>query len=277
MKILVTGAGGFIGSGLVEKLVEYNDFQVLAVYSKKVINKNISKSKNYNVDIFDVNNPFEYFERPDIVVHCAWKDGFNHNSDEHLLNLNNHYRFLMNFINKSKKIIILGSMHEVGYYEGCITKDVSCNPLSLYGISKNALRQAIFLNVNKTETIINWLRGFYIVKDEDAGSSIFSKLIKAEKDGKSSFPFNSGKNKYDFIDYYDFIEQIITVIKKSDKSDVINCCSGHSETLASRVERFIKDNNLKIHLDYGAFPDRPYDSPEIYGDNSEIKRLLKNE
>lgn len=32
--------------------------------------------------------------------------------------------------------------------------------------------------------------------------------------------------------------------------------------------------NYKIRLDYGAFPDRPYDSPGTWGDPAKINRIL---
>lgn len=47
-------------------------------------------------------------------------------------------------------------------------------------------------------------------------------------------------------------------------------------TLAERVERYIKENDLNIKLDYGAFPDRPYDSPGVWGDASKINKIMKN-
>lgn len=45
-------------------------------------------------------------------------------------------------------------------------------------------------------------------------------------------------------------------------------------TLAERVENFIKDHKLKIRLNYGVFPDRPYDSPIIFGDDKKIKQIM---
>ncbi len=44
--------------------------------------------------------------------------------------------------------------------------------------------------------------------------------------------------------------------------------------LADRVEQFIMDNNLSIKLDYGKFPDRPYDSSCKYGDATKINDIL---
>ena len=55
---------------------------------------------------------------------------------------------------------------------------------------------------------------------------------------------------------------------------VINCCTGAPESLADRVEGFIRENGLSIALDYGAFPDRPYDSPGVWGDATEIRAVL---
>jgi len=36
----------------------------------------------------------------------------------------------------------------------------------------------------------------------------------------------------------------------------------------------IKENNLDIKLEYGAFPDRPYDSPGVWGDATKIQKIL---
>ena len=57
---------------------------------------------------------------------------------------------------------------------------------------------------------------------------------------------------------------------------IINCCTGKPMSLAERVEQFIKEHNLDINLEYGAFPDRPYDSPCEYGDPVKIKTILRN-
>lgn len=71
-------------------------------------------------------------------------------------------------------------------------------------------------------------------------------------------------------------EQISKAVTQTEVTGIINCCSGNPITLAERVENFIKEHNLKIRLNYGAFPDRPYDSPIIYGDNSKILKILAN-
>ena len=44
--------------------------------------------------------------------------------------------------------------------------------------------------------------------------------------------------------------------------------------LADRVEKFIEDNGYSISLAYGTFPDRPYDSKAVWGDNTKIDKIL---
>ena len=53
---------------------------------------------------------------------------------------------------------------------------------------------------------------------------------------------------------------------------IINICSGKPEKLADRVERFIKENGYRIKLQYGAFPDRPYDSKAIWGNDTKNQK-----
>ena len=42
-----------------------------------------------------------------------------------------------------------------------------------------------------------------------------------------------------------------------------------------RAQSYIKENNMSIRLKYGAFPDRPYDSPKVWGDNKIISEIMR--
>lgn len=49
---------------------------------------------------------------------------------------------------------------------------------------------------------------------------------------------------------------------------------GKPETLANKVEEFIFEHGFKIKPEYGAFPDRPYDSPGVWGDAQKINEIM---
>ena len=110
--------------------------------------------------------------------------------------------------------------------------------------------------------------------DEAHGSSIFAKITQAEQDGKKTFPFTSGKNLYDFIDVDELANMIVAASVQDEINGIINVCTGKPMSLAERVEQFLKDKNYKIRLNYGAFPDRPYDSPGTWGDPAKINKIL---
>ena len=274
MKVLVTGANGYLGQGIVKALLDMGAEVVAADFKTDNVD---SRAKRMPGDLFSYEDPYEHYEEPDVLLHLAWRDGFVHYSDAHIEDLPKHFKLLKQFSASGvKKIAVMGSMHEIGFYEGCIDENTPCNPVTPYGISKNALRELTKLLCEKEGKTFQWLRGYYIVGTSIYGSSIFSKIVHAVNEGKKEFPFTMGQNKFDFLDYDDFCKQVAATVMQDEVNGIINICSGRPEKLADRVERFIKENGFDIKLKYGAFPDRPYDSKEVWGDGTKIQKILDN-
>lgn len=272
MKVVVTGASGYIGRHVVDALIKMHH-EVIAV---DMINKGINTDATFlSLDIFS-DDIYNKLGRPDACIHMAWKDGFNHASDAHMGMLSKHYAFIKNMIDGGVKYLsVMGTMHEIGYYEGCVDENTPTNPLSMYGIAKNALREASLLLADKSDTALMWLRAYYILGDDSNNNSIFTKITQMEHEGKASFPFVSGKNKYDFIHVDELAKQIATASTQSEITGIINCCSGKPVPLADKVNEFIEKNHYSIRPDYGKFPERPYDSPAIWGDNTKINLIME--
>lgn len=57
----------------------------------------------------------------------------------------------------------------------------------MYGIAKNALREASEWLAAQNKATLQWLRGYYIVGNSQYGSSIFSKITAAANEGKTEF------------------------------------------------------------------------------------------
>ncbi len=274
-RILVTGAGGYIGRHVVSALLERGHDVLTVEFGGVSIDP---RAHVVDVDIFSGDKDiYTAAGKPDCLVHMAWKDGFVHNSPAHLEYLSKHYEFIENMLAGGlPQCVTMGTMHEIGYWEGPITEDTPTKPLSLYGIAKNALRQGFFLLGEKyPNAVMQWLRAYYIYGDDRHNKSIFAKILNAADDGKRTFPFTSGKNLYDFISVDELARQIAACASQQEVRGIINCCTGKPVSLADQVEAFIRDNKLDIKLEYGAFPDRKYDSPGVWGDPEKINRIME--
>lgn len=272
MKVLVTGANGYLGKGIVQHLAGAGAEVIAADIAVDPASDGVTVKE---CDLFEIEDPYHFFGEPDVLLHLAWRDGFQHNADSHIADLPKHHAFLKKMFESGvKRVAVMGSMHEVGFFEGSIKEDTPCNPMNLYGIGKNALREIVEFLSDSYKVPFQWLRGFYIVSNAVNGSSIFSKIAAADQKGQKTFPFTMGQNQYDFLDYEEFCSQVSAVVLQEKIDGIINICSGRPEKLADRVEKYIADNGFSIRLEYGAYPDRPYDSKAIWGDDTKIRQIM---
>ncbi|HJC54328.1 MAG TPA: NAD(P)-dependent oxidoreductase [Candidatus Gemmiger stercoravium] len=274
-KILVTGAAGYIGRHVVKTALDMGYPVIASDFAFKGVDE---RAEFCDVPLFSGDkNIWQALGAPDVCIHLAWRDGFRHNASSHMKDLSSHVVFLNNLAKGGLPMLtVMGTMHEVGYWEGPITADTPCAPQSQYGIAKNALRQSLLLSLPDTGCLLHWLRAYYITGDEAHGSSIFAKITQAELDGKETFPFTSGQNRYDFIDVDRLAQMIVAASVQDQVNGIINVCTGQPRTLADQVEQFLRDKHYKIRLDYGAYPDRPYDSPGVWGDPARINEILRS-
>lgn len=275
MKILVTGANGYLGQGIVRIILNNGHCVVATDFNTQFVDE---RAERIACNLFEVDNPYSFFGEPDVLLHLAWRDGFVHYSSAHIDDLPKHYAFIKKMVDGGiQQVAVMGSMHEIGFFEGSINESTPCHPTTPYGIAKNALRDLTQMICKQKNIVFQWLRGYYIVGNSKFGSSIFSKITAAVDEGKTEFPFTLGQNQYDFIDYPDFCAQVAAVVGQKNEQGIINICSGKPEKLADRVERFIKENDYRIKLQYGAFPDRPYDSKAIWGNDTKIRKIMENQ
>jgi len=273
--VVVTGAAGYIGRHVVRAVADAGLVPVAVVRSGRGDDLD-PRARVIEADIlapdFDVAAVVD--ESTAAFIHLAWQDGFVHNSPAHMTYLSAHVALLKAVADAGvPRLAALGTMHEVGYWEGAIDADTPTDPRSLYGIAKDALRRALPIMIPAT-TEVAWLRCYYIYGDDRRSNSIFGKILKAVDDGQTTMPFVTGKSLHDFIDVDVLADQITAVALSPGITGVINCCSGEPVSLADQVEAFIAEHRLPIRLEYGVFPERPYDSPGVWGDATRIRGVM---
>lgn len=152
-KVLVTGAAGFAGSHIIEKLINL-DFEVTGTVSNKLIN-NISH--NYSLIQIDLSKPIEINSTFDIIIHCAARTNSLEKNEDSMINDNVIATLnIINFAKKMKinKLIYLSSVSIYGTPNVKIIDENSpaINP-DIYGTTKYLCEQLLFANIREISSI----------------------------------------------------------------------------------------------------------------------------
>ncbi|HLX93844.1 MAG TPA: NAD(P)-dependent oxidoreductase, partial [Puia sp.] len=139
-KILVTGATGFIGRHVIAHLLHTGN---------KIVASSTSVERARQMPWFDRvefipldlgsleagKDYFEFFGRPDLLIHLAWSGLPNYKSPIHLdINLPLQSAFLDNLIRHGlKDLTVTGTCFEYGMREGMLSEDMDVNPTNPYG------------------------------------------------------------------------------------------------------------------------------------------------
>lgn len=134
-KVLVTGSGGYIGRHVVKHLLDMG----YSVTAADICNDGVDeRAEIINRSVFeDCPDIYHELGEPDVCIHLAWRNGFVHNASSHMEDLSGHCRFLRQMVEGGlKNLAVMGTMHEIGYWEGAIDECTPCNPQSQYGVAK---------------------------------------------------------------------------------------------------------------------------------------------
>lgn len=278
-KIVVTGANGYIGAHVVAELLRHpEEFSVVAA-SRSCDALPMGARfvpLDYNMDA-QREDLYEYLGCPDVCIHLAWRNGFQHDALSHLTDFPNHVLLLKNLAEHgTRQFAVAGSFREYGSVNGMVDETATVKPDNFYTLSKLMLKDALEICFEGKGICLQWLRPFTVYGDDARNQSILSKIIQWEAEGRASFPFTDGSEQYDYISVDELARQIAAIIDQTTIDGVIDCCSGKPTRLGDRVEEFIKENHFRIRPEYGAFPRREYDSPVIYGNREKLDRILRD-
>jgi len=232
MKILVTGASGFIGLHLLEKLVLTNH-QILIISRNRSFleslpkNKNLIKAQADLNNFSDINTCLKHFN-PDIVYHLAWEGIPDFSPENCSLNLNNSIN-LCNMISESKScktVIMSGTCAEYGNLDGECSELDEIQIKTTFAWAKNALYQYANLKFQECNISFFWFRLFYVYGPGQRQSALIPSLTNSILNNETP-SINSPENCNDFVYIDDVIDAITTCIEpQSFISGLYNIGSG---------------------------------------------------
>lgn len=280
MKILVTGASGFVGRHLVSKLLN-RGHQVIA------LGRNFDKAKSMPwfkkvtfiaCDIHDPKiNPSKTLIVPDILVHLAWPGLPNYKDSFHLNdNLPKDTIFLKKMIAAgTKHLLVTGTCLEYGLQNGRLSEEILPQPITPYGSAKNKLREFLQELQRTTPFILQWVRLFYMYGLGQNQDSLIPQLDRAIGNKEKSFNMSGGEQVRDYLPIETVADYLVLLLDHPQCSGVINCCSGQPITVRSLVEKRIVEKNSNIKLNFGYYPYPDYEPMTFWGDNTKLQKCIK--
>lgn len=249
MNILVTGGCGFIGSHIVDVLIEdgHNVIVVDNLSTGSIKNLN-NKAVFYNIDILSdsLKEVFEK-ERPEVVYHHAAQINIQYSIQSPSIDAN------VNIVGTIKvlecmreyninKIIYASSAAAYGDPKYLpIDEEHEKNPLSFYGISKYTPEYYIdvFSKLYGIKyTILRYANVYGIRQDPKGEGGVVSIFTDMVKEDKSPFIFGTGEQIRDFIYVKDIALANLCVLNKGD-NQVFNV----STCLPTSVNELLKEIN----------------------------------
>lgn len=282
MKVLVTGATGFIGNYVVSELLKKN-VEVITTSNVKGDDKKINLPNDVGYIEFDLNenyeqkgNLFDYFQKPDKLIHLAWEGLPNYNEMFHIeKNLFANYFFLKKLIEGGlKDITVSGTCLEYGMQEGCLVETMNCIPENPYAVSKDSLRKFLEQLQKKAGFSFKWVRLFYIFGKGQSEKSLYSMLEAAIQKEAKEFDMSAGDQVRDFLPVEKVAEILAEISLQNKVKGIINCCSGKPVTVKEFVENYFAQRGKEIKLNRGVYPYPDYEPFAFWGDSTKLGSII---
>lgn len=283
MRIFITGASGFIGSHLVDRLLaEENDVLVLLrdpssswrlsnVLSR--IHITVGRLNDMNVALGEVRR-----FAPDVIYHLGWQGAGSYsqqyNAEQVMANIHGSLSLLQCAADVGSVLIGLGSVLEYGVYPVPLGEQVLPSPVTLYGKAKYAVGLLSEGISSHTNVRVCWFRLFWAYGPRDQGVRLIPSVILSLLRGQKPL-LSPGAQRWDYLYVDDVIDALWLAAKTGNVKGVYNLGSGESNSIRDVVGLIRNAVNPAAQLEFGGVPYRPDQIMHLKADISRITRDLQ--
>lgn len=277
MRVLVTGAGGFVGRHVVAELIRRKHTVTAIGRSREpaeFLNRPEVAYRSYDIN---ARPPMlEELGRPSALIDLAWQGLPNYESIAHIDdNVMPHYNLVRSLTSQGlHKVVAIGTCLEYGRREGRLTEDMEPAPAIAYAVAKNAVRSFVEQWRRIRQFEFQWVRLFYLYGAGQSPRSLFAQLDEAIERRTPTFAMSHGEQMRDYMSVQDCANQIVSLCETHCESGVYNCCGGTPTSVRRLVEERIARSGVSIKLDLGVYDIPSYEPMSFWGDNRKLSRAI---
>jgi len=285
LRVLVTGAGGFIGSHLIEAAARRGDTVRAWTYGQVSFDRpagiataeiDLSNHRGIAIDLAE-------FE-PDVIVHLAaqsligpsWQDPATtyHVNVLGTIHLIESARVLP----KAPRIIVTGSSAE--YAEPSdnqlIDETSPLEPNNPYGASKLAAEEFVQLCVRRYGLDAIRIRPFFLVgprKTGDVCSDFARRIVAIERGRQTMMQVGDLRPLRDMMDIRDGVDAILRIADAGKQGEVYNICTGHGISIEDILKSYCRMARVPVEIRQDPALLRPLDPRLKIGDPRKLEAL----
>lgn len=268
MKVILTGASGFIGRYALRILQEKN-IEILAVCRKPPVAETDINTIWYKLDLLDLGSVADFMRSnpADMLIHLAWavEPGVYWQSTANLDWLAASLHICRSFVEAGgKRIIVAGTCAEYDWAQGMPLNEFSSkiSPTSLYGTCKHALHIALQAYADIMAFSLLWCRFYFLYGPGEPQQKFFSSMLKALTLGQE-FVCKGANLERDYLYIADAANALVTAAL-SDISGDLNIASGSPLKLGEMALHTAQSVDAKELLKLEITPCNSVNPPQIF-------------
>jgi nucleoside-diphosphate-sugar epimerase len=275
-RILVTGAGGFVGAAVVKAAVAAGHEVVALVRNDTSRLTSIAdRISMQRVDLADTTAvaALLHSAKPAIVIHSAWEGvgGALRSGDIQLDNIRTTVALADAAIAAgARKFVGIGSQAEYGRYDRKIVETDLPQPTMLYGAAKLAACHLAAQRCREAGMAFAWLRLFSVYGAGDNSNWLIPSAAVALVRGKPPL-CTAGTQKWDYLHIDDVADGVLAAATSDRATGVFNLSSGNPVAVRQIVETLRDFAAPELELNFGAIPFGPDQIMHLDGDNGRLR------